>query len=132
MKKGTSMEKERIIRAAEAYIRGEKSAKQLSEELDVRRSTIQLWIRKYQKNGAEWMLSGEKKEYPAALKHGAVDDYLNKKGSLNEICLNYGIATSSTLLKWIKSYNDYRDFKPYGGNVFMIKGKQTTRNGWKS
>jgi len=125
MKKGTSMEKENIKQAVESYISGEKSAKQLSEELDVRQSTIQLWVRKYQRHGVQWMMCTGKKEYPAALKYAAVDDYLSGKGSMNEICLKYGISTNSTLLKWIKRYNDHRDFNTYERDVFMIKGRQT-------
>lgn len=77
MKKGESMEKEKIIKAVESYIQGEKSAKQLSEELNVRRSTIQLWVRKHHKHGTEWMLSRDRKVYTESLKYAAAHDYMS-------------------------------------------------------
>ena len=128
MKKGDRIEKKIIINAVESYISGEKSAKQLSEELDVRSSTIQLWVKKYQNHGSDWIINTAKKEYPVELKQAAVNDYLSGKGSLNEICFSYGISTNSTLIKWIKCYNNHRGFKAYGGDVLMIKGRPTGYN----
>ena len=125
MKKGTKMDKNKIIKAVEQYLNVEKSTGEISRELDINPSTLQKWVKQYQMHGADWMLNKEKSKYPVWLKRSAVEDYLSGLGSLEDICLKYKIRTDSTLLKWTKWYNDHRDFNSSKGDVYMIKGRET-------
>ena len=126
MKKGSTMAKERVLEAVEWYVKGEKSTGQITRELDINPATLQKWVKRYQIYGAEWLTTKSKVEYSVWLKKSAVGDYLSGEGSLEDICLKYKIRTDSTLLKWIKWYHDHRDFNSSKGDVYMIKGRETT------
>jgi transposase-like protein len=57
-----------------------------------------------------------------------VKDYLDYKGSLNDICKKYGIRSSSQLSEWIMKYNGHEKLKSSGtgGVTIMTKGRKTT------
>ena len=61
-----------------------------------------------------------------ALKISAVNDYLNGAGSLDDICLKYGIRSHTQLLKWIQVYNSGGILKTSTGGACMKKAKSTT------
>lgn len=126
MKKGTSMDKNQIIKAVQWYISGEKSTGEISRGLDIDPATLQKWVRKYQMHGADWIRDKNRVTYTEEIKKNAAEDYLSGKGSLDDICLKYKIRTDSTLLKWIKWYNDHRTFKSARGDVYMIRGRETS------
>lgn len=70
-----------------------------------------------------------KKSYSAELKEQAVQDYLEKKGSLREICKKYGIRNKETLREWLQCYNGHGNFKTRhraGTEIYMTKGRKTT------
>lgn len=116
------------IDAVIQYHEGNISQRKLAEQLDVALTTVQQWIRNYESMGAEAFLMKKYKSYSKELKLQAVQEYLDGKGSLNDICKKYGIRAISKLGKWIKQYNSHEELKASGtgGTVIMTKGRKTT------
>ena len=56
----------------------------------------------------------------------AVNDYLNKEGSLQDICIKYKIRSHKQLIDWIKVYNSGGILKTSTGGAYMRKAKKTT------
>ena len=76
------------------------------------------------------MLKRKQKKYSAELKLQAVQDYLTGKGSLRQICRQYGIKDKRQLRNWISCYNGHKDFKERSGargEIYMTKGRKTTQ-----
>lgn len=101
------------IQAVEDYLAIRKGSTQIREELGIRLSTFQAWLRKYQTEGPAGL--HPKKgftSYPSSLKLAAVEDYLSGEGSLDAMCRKYGISSHAVLQQWITLYNQgHRDFK---------------------
>ena len=76
------------------------------------------------------MLKRKQKKYSAELKLQAVQDYLTGKGSLRQICRQYGIKDKRQLRNWISCYNGHKEFKVRSctrGEIYMTKGRKTTQ-----
>lgn len=101
------------IQAVEDYIAVRKGSTRIKEELGIRLSTFQSWLRKYQMEGLEGLYPKKGfTAYPAELKLEAVEDYLSGGGSLDTMCRKYGISSHAVLQQWITLYNEgHRDFK---------------------
>ena len=101
------------IQAVEDYLAIRKGSTQIREELGIRLSTFQAWLRKYQTEGPAGL--HPKKgftSYPSSLKLVAVEDYLSGEGSLDAMCRKYGISSHAVLQQWITLYHEgHRDFK---------------------
>lgn len=116
------------IKAVEGYLSGADSQKGIARELGISKASLQQWIRNYRSIGSEAFTMQGNIKYSAALKRMAVEDYLSGLGSQNDICLKYGIRSSSRLQKWIMQYNSHEELKTSGkgGTLFMTKGRKTT------
>ena len=69
------------------------------------------------------------KKYSAELKLQAVQDYLNRIGSMKYVCKKHGIKSDKQLQNWIKVYNSHKEFKERRGaetEIYMTKGRKTT------
>ena len=74
--------------------------------------SVQDWIRIYKTDGPESLLSPKtNKRYSKELKLQAVHAYLSGEGSLDEICVKFGIRQHSQLSSWIKAYNEGKELK---------------------
>lgn len=117
------------VQAVEDYLSGIKSLSEISNELDIHKSAISAWVRKYKTFGKEGLLNkGYNTSYSAQVKTQAVIDYLNGKGSLDDICIKYKISAIGILQQWIKKYNGHKIFKSHStkGDRIMTKGRKTT------
>lgn len=101
------------VQAVEDYLAIRKGSTQIKDELGIRLSTFQSWLRKYQMEGPEGLYPKKGfTAYPAELKLRAVEDYLSGGGSLDAMCRKYGISSHAVLQQWITLYNQgHRDFK---------------------
>ncbi len=121
------------VRAVERYIRGEASATVIAAELGMSGSgcrTILEWAASYRENGIEgFHLKKGNSSYTAETKKQAVEDYLQSKGSLREICRKYHIPYKETLKRWIKMYNSNRELRDYSPRpeVYVAMRKKTTK-----
>lgn len=101
------------IQAVEDYLAIRKGSTQIREELGIRLSTFQAWLRKYQMEGRSGLYPKKHvTSYPSSLKLAAVEDYLGGGGSLDAMCRKYGISSHAVLQQWITLYNQgHREFK---------------------
>ena len=75
-------------------------------------------------------MSRERKKYSSELKRQAVQDYLEGKGSLRQLCKQYGISDKKSLRHWISCYNGHKEFNERSGargEIYMTKGRKTTQ-----
>ncbi len=75
------------------------------------------------------MSKRKQKKYSTELKTQAVEDYLNGKGSLWNICHKYEIVNEKSLREWIMWYNGHKVFRKRRGartEIYMTKGRKTT------
>ncbi|MDB1949082.1 helix-turn-helix domain-containing protein [Clostridium tertium] len=117
------------VQAVEDYLKGIKSLSEISNELNIYKSAISAWVRKYKTFGKEGLLNkGYNTSYSAQLKTQAVIDYLDGKGSLDDICIKYKISDIGILQQWIKKYNGHKIFKSHStkGDKLMTNGGKTT------
>ncbi len=115
------------VKIVEQYLAGEIVLNQASKKLGVACQSIRKWISIYRCNESAGLLNQPKnKSYSKTLKMSAVNDYLNGVGSLDDICLKYGIRSHTQLLKWIQVYNSGGILKTSTGGACMKKAKSTT------
>lgn len=119
---------EERLEAAKACLEGKISQAEAARRLDVHKSTVQLWVRRYAYGGSLAFRQQEKNSvYSPEKKRQAVEEYLSGL-SLNEVAGKYGLRSTSQLRAWIKVYNSGRDFdhKMSGGSR-MKQGRETTQ-----
>ena len=116
------------ITAVNLYLNGKNSQKQIASAYGISQAAFQQWIRNYQSMGTEAFISAKNKKYTKELKMQAIQAYLNREGSLDDICRKYKIRSRSKLQLWIKMYNSHEEFKSSntGGCPIMTKGRKTT------
>ena len=121
-------EKHRLVLAC---ISREMGVCEAARIVQVSHSSIRRWIKQYETEGAEGLLPhARNRVYSARLKADAVLAYLRERGSLQEICKEYKIRSTSQLRNWIKVYNAHGDFnsrKGSGGGSYMKKARSTTQ-----
>ena len=96
MKRKKVPDSEKLV-AVNLYIEGRASQGQLAEMYGVRKASVQQWIRNFESMGND-AFQQKNRTYSKELKHQAVQDYLNGKGSQNAICKKYGIRSKSKLM----------------------------------
>ena len=120
---------EERIEAAKACAEGKMSQSEAARRLGINAETVREWVARYKAQGA---LSFCKQEhntvYTEELKKASVKEYLEGKGSLQEISAKYGLRSTCQLRNWIKVYNSGKDFghKMSGGSR-MKQGRETTQ-----
>ena len=116
------------IDAVIQYREGKISQNKLAEQFGVALRTVQQWIRNYESMGEEVFFMKQYKRYSKELKLQAVQEYLDGKGSLDDICKKYQNRTISKLGEWIKKYNSCKELKASGtgGSIIMTKGRKTS------
>ena len=107
---------------------GKETQHHAADRLGISKASIQQWICIYKSDGESAFLASGKKLYSKELKEQAVLDYLNGRGSQQQICQRYGIRAKSKLQNWIKKYNGHEELKASrtGGTAIMTKGRKTT------
>ena len=115
------------VKIVERYLAREIGICQAGRELGVNHQTIRNWLSIYQYEGPTGLLYQSKnRSYSKDLKMSAVNDYLNKEGSLQDICIKYKIRSRKQLIDWIKVYNSGGILKTSTGGAYMRKAKKTT------
>ena len=124
---------EEKIQVAEKYLRGEASARGIASELGMSKgghNRVLEWAAAYRQNGIEgFHLRNRNNSYSAETKRQAVEEYLEGKGSLNEICIKHHIPSNKTLRNWIKKYNSNKALHDYDPKpeVYVAMRKKTTK-----
>ena len=123
-------ETEIMLEAVQAYLEGRSSQQAIADRLQIDRSALRQWIKKYESMGADAFIESSNKRYPKEVKEQAVADYLAGRGSLLDICKIHKIRSTTQLRNWIKKYNSHEELKVSrtGGAVIMTKGRKTSFN----
>jgi transposase-like protein len=120
----TSEEKVKIV---ESYLSGKIGYTSAYETAGVCESSFRRWINRYKTEGpAEFLSTKPNKHYAKEIKQSAVVDYLDGKGSLQDICNKYRIRHIQILANWIKAYNSHEEFRIMTGGSRMTKSRNTT------
>lgn len=117
------------VTAVKDYLSGKKGVSQICLELQVNKSAVAEWLRKYQLKGALGLQTIKKNTYyPDYIKLQAVSDYQKGLGSLNQLCSKYDISSHGILQQWIKKYNGHKKIKSHDskGDNNMIIGRKTS------
>ena len=114
MGRNLKLSAEQKVTICEQYLKGKKSAKELSQEFNVNNEQIRVWIKMYQSKGASaFRLRLHNATYTQEFKQQVVEAYLSGEGSALDLAIQYDIPSSSTLKNWIKKYNNLEKLKDY-------------------
>jgi len=108
---------------------GEYSQSEICEKFSVSRKTIRRWKMKFDKAGVDGLIESTAwKTYSKELKNNAVEDFLQKDLTVNEILEKYTISSDSILRTWVKKYTSHSELKDSGKGMSqpMTKGRKTT------
>lgn len=103
--------------------------KDAANKFEVNAETIRQWRIKLAAHGIEALSKQARNtRYSMELKTQAVESYLAGQGSQDDICLRYGIRSTTQLQRWILKYTQGEVLKssPKGGSSAMNKGRKTT------
>ena len=118
---------EEKLRIVEMYLAGKVGCAEAGRMACVDSATIRRWVSRYRSEGPAGLLPKERdRAYDKETKMSAVLDYMTGKGSLREICEQYGIRDSRQLRNWLKVYNRHEDFRILTGGSHMTKSRSTT------
>lgn len=122
---------EEKIQAVLDYKNGIRSTTQICNDLGLNQSGTDLysWVKQYDKYGEIVFHHKERnKEYSKEFKEMVVNEYLDGKGSLRDLCYKHDILSINTLLNWINGYNSHEALKEYNpkGEIYMTKSRKTT------
>ena len=119
---------ELIISIVKERIENETSWERLAAKYNIHHGRIQEWVIQYEENGVSAFIQEEhNRVYSEETKLLAVADYLNGKGSQQDITAKYGLRDRKTLRQWIKVYNSGRGFRQkMSGGSRMKEARPTT------
>ncbi|QAT42430.1 helix-turn-helix domain-containing protein [Aminipila luticellarii] len=132
MSRKSSYTVEEKIKACTDYLSGFKSAIQIAIELNMGkhgRGVVRGWVKKYEAYGASVFINKARNNYYSQeFKERVVKEYLNGTNSPNELVIKYNIPSRTTLIRWIKMYNNHIELKEYDPKpeVYMVDTLKTT------
>ena len=118
---------EKKIEIIEAYKSGKVAYSQLQDVYGMNRDEIYRWISKYEANGIEAFVSGNRR-YSKEFKIHCIEEYLSGIGSVDDIVAKYNISNREVLRKWIQRYNANKELKDYDPKreVYMANARRKT------
>ena len=119
---------ELIIRIVKERIENETSYNRLAARYNIYHARIKEWVTQYKKNGISAFIQEEhNRVYSEETKVQAVEEYLNGKGSQQEVAARYGLRDRKQLRDWIKVYNSGKGFqRKMTGGSRMKEARPTT------
>ena len=132
MGRKTKYSKELKLEIIKRYLKGE-SVSLLARQYGIGdkrgASIIGIWIRKYNKLGESGFNEyPTNKTYSKELKEQVIKEYLEGKGSYEDISNKYNIPSKTIVINWLKKYNEGIEIKNYDpkGDVYTMKARKTT------
>lgn len=83
---------------------GGASINALSKHWDVSTSQIRKWVDQYNSSGLQGISRKPKQQYSEEFKLTVVQAYLQKRISLRDCCLDFGIPSIGIVSSWVKAY----------------------------
>lgn len=121
--------KEQKIKAILDYKNGVNGLTQIKNDLGIVAKSFKKWIALYDAIGeSAFDDKPRNRQYTKEFKLQVVNDYLNGAGSLVDLIKKYKIFSDSSILNWIKEYNNSGELKDYKPNieVYTMKARKTT------
>ena len=122
---------EERVAAVQEYLDGKGGYKAIARKYNIGATTMKRMVCRAKTEGIESVAKASPyRHYTNEIKEAAVEDYLNGKGSLTEICIKYKISTDIVLRRWISWYNNGKRFKEHKRSergLAMNKGRKTTQ-----
>lgn len=97
------------IAAVKTYLESHVTQKEFAQKLGIGESTFRDWVTKYKNEGSHGLLYTGNRRYSPETKKAAVLAYLQKEGSLADICKMYAIKDRRSLRSWLKAYNGHKE-----------------------
>lgn len=117
---------EEKVKACTEYLSGLKSARLVARELNLGKrgvNSIYRWAKKYKAYGESvFICKPRNNSYSREFKLQVVKEYLNGVESPNNLIVKYNIPALSTLMSWIRIYNNHIELKDYDPKpeVYMV------------
>lgn len=129
MSRKSKIDSSEKVKIVEKCLNQNLSVTAAAKEMNVGQTSIRRWISIYETEGPTGLLNQERNRiYDRETKLSAVLDYLDGKGTEQEIAQKYGLRSTSQLRAWIKKYNAHEELntrKPSDGG-YMSKARQTS------
>ena len=101
--------------------KGEYSQRELCDKFFVSKKTIRRWKMKFDQAGVDGLIESTTwKTYSKELKVDAVEDFLQKDLTVNEILEKYNISSDSYLRTWVKKYTSHSELKDSGKGMSQL------------
>lgn len=131
MGRKSKFSKEEKIEICRRYLDGSESISRLAKEINVCKTTLEMWIRSFKSHGdSAFDEKPTNESYTKEFKKKVVEAYLAGEGSLRDIAVKYNIPSDSTVRAWVKLYNDHielKDYIPGGKEIYMAKCRKVTK-----
>ena len=120
------------VKACEDYLSRRKSAIQIARELDMGkhgRRLVMEWAKKYETFGTSVFEQAHcNRSYSKEFKETIIKEYLEGKGSLEDLAVRYGIPSHATVLQWTRKYNNHIELRDYDPKpeVYMAQRRKAT------
>lgn len=106
------------LKVVKEYMMGHNSFVKLGRKYQLNESSIRKWVAKYKTFGENALIiRSANLNYSAAFKEQVVKAYLHGEGSYKDIAIKYKTQAASTVLQWVKRYNNHEkltDSRPEG------------------
>lgn len=132
MGKKSKYTSEQKVQACEDYLIGRKSCSQIAQELGMPKngdSTVLKWANRYKNNGvAIFMPRAHNQSYSGEFKRQVVQEYLDGKGSIENLTIKYGVPSRTTVHSWIIKYTEGEEIRDYDPQpeVYLATPRKTT------
>lgn len=131
MGRKSKFSKQQKIEICRRYLDGSESVISLAKEINAGKNTVKKCIRIFKAYGdSAFDEKPANESYTKEFKRKVVEEYLAGEGSLIDIALKYNIPSDSTVLAWVKLYNDHielEDYIPGGKEIYMAKCRKVTK-----
>lgn len=100
------------LKVVKEYLAGHDSFVKLGRKYQLDESSIRKWVARYKTFGENaFMIRSADLNYSAAFKEEVVKACLHGEGSYKDIAIRYKIQAATTVLQWVKRYNNHEELK---------------------
>lgn len=122
------------LKVVKEYLAGHDSFVKLGRKYQLNESSIRKWVAKYKTFGENaFMIRPANLNYSAAFKEEVVKACLHGEGSYKDIAIKYKIQAATTVLQWVKRYNNHEELKDSRPEecITWLKTTQQEKQRWK-
>jgi len=129
MSRTSKFSKETKLNAIKEYQSGNKSKREIANELGCEITCIVRWLKSYESMGVKAFDDKPRnRAYSKELKTRVIKAYLDGEGSYLELAKQFQISSHRLILSWVSKYNRHNEIKAYDpkGYVYMAKTRKVS------